>query len=423
MRIAHLWCRPGAGAHRFKVRERRGPQSRAVRYLLLAGCALLAALTGVAQLAGPAQAVPSRWSVTPTPNRGTGTDQLSGVSCPGPAFCMAVGNFGGGIKTLTADWNGRAWSIIPSPTPRHSASPIGLSGVSCTSSSFCVAVGVFASRSSSADRPLAETWNGKAWSITPTPTLSHTAGDDSELHGVSCVSASRCVAVGSRGDAKGNTVGTATLVESWNGKAWSVIHSPAIGPNSVLNSISCRSAASCFAVGSHDGPFGMLTLAESWNGSRWSVVPSPNVASQGNNWFTGVSCPSATNCEAVGGWNVNPVTVRNLAESWNGKRWSIVTIPSRGSLANDLGGVSCTSATNCVTAGFSVYGPAQGPGNGKTLIESWNGSRWATTPSPSPRADSELYAVTCTGATSCQAVGFAGKGSLLSDQTLVETGS
>jgi hypothetical protein len=420
MRTSRLWRQPRTRPRRCGVRGHRGPRSRAARYVLLACCASLAALTGVVQLAGPAQAVPSRWSVTPAPNRGTGTDQLSGVSCPGSKFCMAVGNFGGGIATLTAAWNGRAWSIIPSPTPRGSVSPVGLSGVSCTSSSFCVAVGEFDSRSSITNKPLVETWNGKAWSITPTPGLSGTAGNDSGLLGVSCLSATRCVAVGDRGSL---SQATATLVESWNGKAWSVIPSPSIGSNSVLNSISCRSAASCVAVGSHDGAFGMLTLAESWNGSRWSVIPSPNVASRGNNWFSGVSCPSATDCEAVGGWNVQPVIVRNLAESWNGKRWSVVTIPSRGPLANDLGGVSCTSASNCVTAGFNVYGPASGPGNGKTLIESWNGSRWAITPSPSPRADSELYAVACTSAASCEAVGFAGKGSLVSDRTLVETGS
>jgi hypothetical protein len=415
MKIDHPWQRSGTTARRLGAGQHRSPLSRAAWSLLLACCAPLAALTGAVQLAGQAQAVPSRWLVTPSPNRGTGSDQLYGVSCPGPKFCMAAGNYAGDVETLTAAWNGRAWSIIPSPTPRDTASPVGLSGVSCTSSSFCVAVGLYYPRPVLTDRPLVETWNGKAWSITPSPRL-----NDSQLFGVSCVSATGCVAVGSRGSVKRGSV---TLAESWNGKAWSVIHSPSISTNSMLQSVSCRSAARCVAVGSHDGTFGTLTLAESWNGSHWSVIPSPNVASQGNNWFTGVSCPSARDCEAVGGYNVQPVISRNLAESWNGRRWSIVTIPNRGPLANVLGDVSCTSASNCVTAGFRVYGPPQGPGNGKTLIESWNGARWSITPSPSPHADNELYAVSCTSAASCEAVGFAGKGSLISDKTLVETGS
>jgi hypothetical protein len=414
MRIVHLWRRPRTRA-RSAVRQQRNPRSRAARYLL-ACCAPLAVLTGVAQLAGQAQAVPSRWTVTPTPNRGTGTDQLYGVSCPGPQFCMAVGDYGGDIKTLTAAWNGRAWSIIPSPTPRRSASPVDLLGVSCASSSFCVAVGLYEPRPALTNTPLVETWNGKAWSITPSPKLG-----DSVLYGVSCVSAASCAAVGSR---NGGSRGTGTLAESWNGKTWSVIHSPSVGTNDELDSVSCRSAANCVAVGSQEGTFGALTLVESWNGGRWSVIPSPNMGgSQAANWFTGVSCPSATNCEAVGGWGLQPGKARNLAESWNGKKWSIVTIPSRGPLSNLLGGVSCTSASNCVAAGFNRYGPPSGPGNGKSLIESWNGSRWAITPSPSPHADNELYAVACTSAASCEAAGFAGKGSLLSDKTFVETGS
>jgi hypothetical protein len=414
MRITRLLRRPGARG-RLVVRDRRTLPSRTVRSLLLASGAPLAALTLLVQLAGQAQAAPSAWSVTPTPNRGSGTDQLSGVSCAGAKFCMAVGNYGGGIQTLTAGWNGRAWSIIPSPTPRHSASPIGLSGVSCTSSSFCVAVGLYEPLSPvPSNRPLVETWNGKAWSITPSPGV-----NSSQLLGVSCVSATRCVAVG----ANGNTSQGSTLVESWNGKAWSVIHSPSVGTNDTLQSVTCRSASSCIAVGSREGSFGMLTLVESWNGSQWSVVPSPNKNSQQNNFLTGVSCASATSCEAVGGYTVSVGLVRNLAESWNGKRWSLVSIPNRGAQSNFLGGVSCPSAASCVATGFSLYGPASGPGNGKTLIESWNGSRWAVTPSPSPRADNELFAVTCTSATACEAVGFYGKGSLLSDKTLVETGS
>jgi hypothetical protein len=415
MRNVHLGRSPGTRALRPVVPGQRTPRSRAVRSLLLACGAPLAALTLLIALAGQAQAVPSAWSVTPTPNRGTGTDQLSGVSCHGPKFCMAVGNYGGGIQTLTAGWNGKAWSIIPSPTPRHSASPIGLSGVSCTSSSFCVAVGLYEPLTATPNnRPLVETWNGKAWSITPSPAVKN-----SQLLGVSCVSATRCVAVGANGNASQGS----TLVESWNGKTWSVIRSPSVGTNDTLQSVTCRSAARCVAVGSHMGSFGALTLVESWNGSRWSVVPSPNVNSQQNNFLTGVSCPSATRCEAVGGHSVSVTVVRNLAETWNGKRWSLVSMPDRGDQDNLLGGVSCTSASNCVAAGFSRYGPASGPGNGKTLIESWNGSRWAITPSPSPRADNELYGVTCTSATRCEAAGFDGKGSLLSDKTLVEAGS
>ena len=110
----------------------------------------------------------------------------------------------------------------------------------------------------------------------------------------------------------GNATGK-PLVESWNGRAWSVLPSP--GLSGSLAAVSCSSAKSCRAVG-QTGP---VTLAESWNGAAWSVVTSPN---QGNNddllnsnGLAGVSCVSSTSCQAVGTWNADG-TAESLAESF-----------------------------------------------------------------------------------------------------------
>ena len=62
------------------------------------------------------------------------------------------------------------------------------------------------------------------------------------------------------------------------------------------------------------------TLVESWNGTAWSVVPgpSPSVA-----YLYGVSCVSARSCKATGEYANNSGVVRTLVESWNGTAWSI----------------------------------------------------------------------------------------------------
>jgi hypothetical protein len=107
-----------------------------------------------------------------------------------------------------------------------------------------------------------------------------------------------------------------TLVESWNGTAWSVVPSPIIVPNeSAFNGVFCLSAKSCVAVGDNSSS----TLVESWNGIAWSVVagPSPSVA-----FFYGVSCSSARSCKALGEYANNSGVVRALIESWNGTAWS-----------------------------------------------------------------------------------------------------
>jgi IPT/TIG domain len=233
------------------------------------------------------------------------------------------------------------WTIMPSPTAT-------LSGISCTSASSCVAVG-----------NVIEQWNGSAWSSTPGPT----AG----LKGVSCATASFCVAVGN-------------VIEQWNGSAWSVVPSP----TGSLSAVSCTSSTFCVAVG-NAYPNGLI---EQWNGSTWSVGPSAAGV------LDGVTCTSSSFCVAVGG---------NVIEQWNGSTWS-----AGPSTTGTLDGVSCLSTTSCVAVGFIQTQYL----TGTTLVEKWNGSTWSVVPSPSPNYPNyfdnldELNGVSCTSASACTAVGI-----------------
>ena len=68
---------------------------------------------------------------------------LTGVSCTSASFCMAVGDYvnsGGHLQTLTEAWNGKSWSLV-SPANTNSNQSQRVTGVSCTSASFCMAVG------------------------------------------------------------------------------------------------------------------------------------------------------------------------------------------------------------------------------------------------------------------------------------------
>jgi hypothetical protein len=40
-----------------------------------------------------------------------------------------------------------------------------------------------------------------------------------------------------------------TLIESWNGKTWSMVSSPNKGEGGVLSEVTCTSSTSCVAVG------------------------------------------------------------------------------------------------------------------------------------------------------------------------------
>ncbi len=322
------------------------------------------------------------WSVVPSPAPGY-KNALDAVSCTSANNCVAVGRFASGSSmdhTLVESWDGTAWSVVPSPDGSPT-SENRLYGVSCSSATNCVAVGS-AQSSESVSQTLIESWNGTTWSVVPSPDPGNPGSSFNNLSAVSCASAISCVAVGSWGNTSGSD---ATLVESWNGATWSVVPSPQPGN---LNGVFCTSATNCVAVGSDENASNVSqTLIESWNGAAWSVIPSPNAGGGSANYLGAVSCASVASCVAVGSYE-NPalsgvyVVNSNLVESWNGTAWSVVSSPNSGNYTNSLSGASCTSATSCVAVG--LYENASN--YSQTLVEAWNGTSWTITPSPNVSA-------------------------------------
>jgi hypothetical protein len=85
-----------------------------------------------------------------------------------------------------------------------------------------------------------------------------------------------------------------SIDESWNGRVWSITPSPNVG-GSGPDAVSCIGPTSCVAVGWVGGS----TLVESWNGVSWSVTPSPNTGGT-DNFLSGVDCAASISCVAVG---------------------------------------------------------------------------------------------------------------------------
>ena len=359
---------------------------------------VLVAVIALAAPVGAAHSAPSShavWSIVPSPNTGSSLNQqLNGVSCIHARSCVAVGLYtrGGVDQTLIESGQRARWSIVASPNVGTSDN--ALSGVSCTSLRWCVAVGYY--KANGVFTTLIESWNGSKWSVAP----SLNVGANSLLQGVSCVSAKSCEAVGWNFDSTGLE---STLIESWNGSSWSVAPSPnrSLAGN-ILAGVSCVASTSCQAVGytiPNSQPPVYETLIESWNGFAWSIVPSPNQPTSAS-LLEGVSCVSANACEAVGNYNVGLGNYQTLVESWNGTSWAIVPSPNGQTIMtglrtddNGLIGVSCTSARACEAVGlyFNV-----GLSNYQTLIESWNGSSWSLVPSSNGSTDyNALVAVSC----------------------------
>jgi hypothetical protein len=285
-----------------------------------------------------------------------------------------------------------------------------LNAASCVSAADCFAVGYYDS-SDGLPLSLVEHWNGSAWSILSSP--NPTGSDGFALHGVSCVSTTSCFAVG---DYLGG-LGDKTLVEHWNGSAWSIMTSPnpTGSTDTGLSSVSCANTTSCFAVGSYITASANKALVEHWNGSAWSIMSSPNPAGSRYTGLLGVSCPSTTTCFAVGDYSTTAPTTKSLVEHWNGTSWTIMTSPNPTGSATYVVGVSCPNTTSCFAVGSYITTSA-----GKTLVEYWNGSAWSIMTSPNPTGSTylSLNGVSCPSTTSCFAIGsylFAS-----SSKTLVE---
>ena len=144
--------------------------------------------------APPHLVVPSAWSRVPSPNPASSTEnELYGDSCPTATFCVAVGYqyLAGSEQTLIETWDGSTWSITPSPNAPAPSTGDELDGVSCANPTFCVAVGY--DNLTLVGTPLVMAWNGSTWTIVSTPP---TGATHTYLNVVSCVSPTACTAAG-----------------------------------------------------------------------------------------------------------------------------------------------------------------------------------------------------------------------------------
>ncbi len=236
-------------------------------------------------------------------------------------------------------------------------------------------------------------WTGAAWSLTPTPNL----GEYGALDAVSASSANDAFAVGFTMIRRHDY---GTLIEHWNGSAWSTNSVDAVtGFAARLTGVVDLSSTNVWAAG--EGASG--GLVEHWNGTAWSAVALPDpdftpssdnaisASSAGDIWLVGSTLDTATDA-------VVPETLH-----YNGTTWTVVQVQQPNESSATLGAITAISSTDAWAVGEDIgAGTAIG---GSTLIEHWNGSVWSIVPSPTPGADPELTGVAGRSAGDVYAVG------------------
>jgi hypothetical protein len=233
----------------------------------------------------------SSWTIVPSPNFGSSHNFLRAVSIVTANDIWAVGvvYISGFPETLTMHWDGSTWSVVSSPNP---SSQNALYSVAAISTSDVWATGY--QNSGSRWTTLTEHWNGSTWSVVPSP---NPGTGNNYINWVDAVSSSDVWAIGFY-EGQGTVQ---SLIEHWNGSTWSVVPSP--NPGSIYNNlqgVAAVTANNVWTVGLYQNSGGpRRTLVEHWNGSAWSTINSPNVGSA-DNALARVAAVSPSTLWAVG---------------------------------------------------------------------------------------------------------------------------
>jgi hypothetical protein len=328
----------------------------------------------------------------PVPADTGGESTLESVSCPSVGNCAAVGTYRltadhhSSLEGLLVTEHGGRWtsSRAALPADAHSSSNAGkpyswtpqrvtLESVSCPSAGNCSAVGEYkdanSQRGESHSQGLLLSERSGAWEPGVEAVLPANAYTNPivALHAVSCPSAGNCSAVGGylTYDSDGGFATDPGLLLTESGGSWQAgVEQAGVGPpssapfNENLLSVSCRSPGECVAAGnvlagSAIHPLLAVESAGQWQDGLQGPMP-PDASDFGG--VSSVSCASAGNCAAVGGYHRTGADwAHALLLSESGGSWNAVVPSLPADTASHLSWVSCPSAGNCVAVGrYSV---------------------------------------------------------------------
>jgi hypothetical protein len=245
-----------------------------------------------------------------------------GVADISPTDAYAIGgHLGSAHNGLVAQWNGTTWTQLTVPLPKNNNMLSDLNAISADSPDDVWIAGNYefeVNPSDFANETYSLHWNGSAWSIVPMPLEPGTNPNfEYVFNAIKANSPTDVWAVGEAFNAAQYGSGT-TLIEHYDGKAWSIVPSPSPGTGDVLTGVTTSNASNnVWAVGYYTpaGSSVAQTLTLNWNGNAWSTVASPN-GSTGSSVLSSVAAtPGAGIVQAVGYTGVyqalNPLVLQN----------------------------------------------------------------------------------------------------------------
>src|SRR5580698_2857238 len=272
----------------------------------------------------------NEWSTVPAPGiNGDFSNELLGVVDISPTLAWAVGNLGQVGNQLMPpqqvieQWNGTKWTIFPGPKFPPDSQAI-VQSITSTSANDIWAVGNFSFKKKGFQ--LFEHFNGTAWTAEVVP--------QTNIQEPLSVSADAPTDAWAVGQQSGDPI--KTFATHWNGTNWTSVETPNVGTgNGHLNAVLSLSPNNVWAVGLST-PTGTqqsatLTLIEHFDGKVWSVVPSPNVGPNSDfqsNQLLGLTANSPDDIWAGGSYlSTDGLQTLTLVLHWDGTSWTIVPSP------------------------------------------------------------------------------------------------
>jgi hypothetical protein len=274
-----------------------------------------------------------------------------------------------------------SWRVVNGPA----VSDGDLEAVAAAATDDVWAVGVSPSVFAGSNLPhrtLIEHWNGKAWTVVAG---AYPAGT---LAGVAAVDSNTAWAVGSSDADR-------PLLERWDGAQWRATPVPW---NLAVTGVTATSVGDAWAVG--DNEFGAMILR--WNGTRWVRVARRQKAE-----LDDIAAISPGDIWTVGSDNGRKL----LALHWNGGRWNAYDMDAGAGLDGPalLGSVDGTSADDVWAVGSAHVSGLNGY-DAAPVVRHWNGSRWAVVRAIGDLDESSLLAVVAPSSTASALIQVAWSG-------------
>jgi len=360
------------------------------------------------------------------------------VACASAKSCAAVGQW------LYTEQAGK-WKAVKLPSLAHAGAP-NLRSLACPTVGGCEAVGM-----AGLQHVVHVRQSGRQWTL-GTITLPSAAkpidppgGPSPTLSSVSCASAGNCVAVGGY-DASDRTTHSLLVTES--GGTWGAGVDAQLPPNAAttpdpnfgyaggsISLVACPAPGHCTAVGTYvnaDASSSDYPWVANESGGQWApgvAASLPAAASVSGNLtngpspffgFTGLSCRSAGNCTAVGGYENEQGSEEGLILRERDGAWSrgvTAPLPPKGvpntesnEFNSPLTSVACGSADDCAAVGWYVL-RGMGTRHGLLLREragTWKASALVLPAGAKAPGGVFLTSVACPSRGNCVAVGYYG---------------